>query len=165
MELDTLAELKLNGFRRDTLPAFCKSREEFSGLEIGANQRFVDGVSHSIERVVVDALRLNDHGQLLYGNDHVVGAGKRCVGSGDEGGNEAGFGEILRIHLLNLCVSQCQALPAQGVGAAFRHNRAENDVLLRFEVPPVVMAHIVEVESDSFVAVLRQVLDTSITKR
>ena len=101
MKLDSFAQLKFNALGRNALPALCQTWKKFAGLQVGANQSFVNGVSHAIECIVVDALRLNDHRQLLHSNNHVVRAGYGCVGSNDKGGDEAGFGEILRVHLFN----------------------------------------------------------------
>ena len=109
VKLDSLAQLKFNALGRNALPALCQTRKKFAGLQVGANQSFVNGVSHAIECVVVDALRLNDHRQLLHSNNHIVRTGYGCVGSNDKGGDEAGFGEILRVHLFNQYVSQWPA--------------------------------------------------------
>ena len=64
---------------------------------------YTDGELERIRRAGFNAVWV--HAQL----NHIVRTGYGCVGSNDKGGDEAGFGEILRVHLFNQYVSQWPA--------------------------------------------------------
>ena len=84
MELDAVTELEFDRFGRDTLPGFGEPRLQFARRVVGLQEGFEDGRQVAVDRVVVQALRL-DHGrQLGHGDHHVVGPGKSGDGSGRE---------------------------------------------------------------------------------